>query len=323
MSFERDSERRVTSISVFDRGASTRRQALSAGQIGKVGGLGGVRIGDVAGEPGTTRPAHHFAPPTLETVVPSRPADRGALHMALVELSEQDPLIGLRLDAAGQEIVLTIYGEVQKEVVQATLAGEYGVDTELRGSTTICVERPVGTGAAAELIGQSPNPFAATVGLRIDPAGPDTAIEYRLEVELGSLPLSFHEAVEEAVRETLSQGLRGWQVTGCSVTMRHSGFWSPVSTAADFRRLAPLVAMSALVRASTTVFEPVHASVSRCRWARWPRWLPSWPGCGLSGSGRGAGHVGDAAAVGGADPARGALEYAFARDAPVSGTIPT
>jgi ribosomal protection tetracycline resistance protein len=259
LSFGRDGERRVTEISVFDRGASVRRKALSAGQIGRLRGLGDVRIGDVAGEPGTTRPAHRFAPPTLETVVvPRRSADRGALHAALVQLSEQDPLIGLRRDAAGQEIALSLYGEVQKEVIQAMLAGDYGIDAEFRDSTTICVERPAGTGAAVELIGRAPNPFAATVGLRIDPAGPDSGIEYRLEVELGSLPLAFHKAVEEAVRETLSQGLRGWQVTGCTVTMTHSGYWSPVSTAGDFRSLTALVAMRALARAGTTVCEPVH-----------------------------------------------------------------
>ena len=38
---------------------------------------------------------------------------------------------------------------------------------------------------------------------------------FRLEIELGSLPLAFFKAVEETVRETLHQGLYGWQVTDC------------------------------------------------------------------------------------------------------------
>jgi ribosomal protection tetracycline resistance protein len=232
---------------------------MSAGQIGRLRGLGDVRIGDVVGEPRTARPAHHFAPPTLETVVvPRRPADRVALHAALVQLAEQDPLIDLRADPVEREDSLSLYGEVQKEVIQATLADDYGIDVEFRDSTTICVERPAGTGHAVELIGRAPNTFAATVGLRIDPAGPDTGIEYRLEVELGSLPLAFHRAVEETVRATLCQGLRGWQVTGCTVTMTHSGYWSPVSTAGDFRGLTSLVVRRALARASTTVCEPIH-----------------------------------------------------------------
>jgi ribosomal protection tetracycline resistance protein len=338
LSFGRDDERRVTAISVFDRGASVRRDALAAGQIGRLSGLGDVRIGDVAGRPETTRPAHHFAPPTLETVVvPRRPADRGALHAALVQLSEQDPLIGLRREADGREIALSLYGEVQKEVIQATLAGDYGIDAVFRDSTTICVERPAGTGAAVELIGRAPNPFAATVGLRIDPAEPDSGIDYRLEVELGSLPLSFHKAVEDAVRETLSQGLRGWQVTGCTVTMTHSGYWSPVSTAGDFRSLAPLVAMTALARAGTTVCEPVHRfrlEVPAGALATMAPLLARLRAVPLRQAAEGASETleGDIPAAGVhelqrrlAAPTRGEglLDSAFARYEPVRGTIPT
>ena len=39
------------------------------------------------------------------------------------------------------------------------------------------------------------------------------------------MPLAFFKAVEETVRETLRQGLHGWQVTDCTVTMTHSGYW--------------------------------------------------------------------------------------------------
>jgi ribosomal protection tetracycline resistance protein len=123
----------------------------------------------------------------------------------------------------------------------------------------ICIERPIGVGAAAEIIGKGSNPFAATVGFRIEPAATNSGVEYRLEVELGSLPLAFHKAVEETVHETLHQGLYGWQVTDCMVTMTHSGYWArPGSTAGDFRNLTPLVLMSALAESGTKVCEPFY-----------------------------------------------------------------
>ena len=37
-------------------------------------------------------------------------------------------------------------------------------------------------------------------------------IEYHLEVELGGLPRAFHTAIEETVRQTLHQGLFGWEI---------------------------------------------------------------------------------------------------------------
>jgi ribosomal protection tetracycline resistance protein len=267
-----DDAAKVTAISVFDRGGAVERASVGAGEIGRLRGLESVSIGDAIGRPpARTTPAAAFAPPTLETVVvPDRAAERGALHVALTQLAEQDPLIGLRQDALRGELSLCLYGEVQKEVIEATLADEYGIAVSFRQTTTICIERVAGAGAAVELIGTDPNPFLATVGLRIEPAPIGSGVHFDLEVELGSMPLAFMRAVEVTVRETLRQGLHGWEVPDCAVAMTHSGYWakqshshatfdkSMSSTARDFRQLTPLVAMSALKQAGTTVCEPVH-----------------------------------------------------------------
>jgi ribosomal protection tetracycline resistance protein len=253
-----EGERKVTAIGVFDNGSAVRSDVLAARQIGKVWGLGDIRVGDPIGEP-HTHTEHHFAPPTLETaVVPRHPDEKGALHVALTQLAEQDPLIDLRQDDVRQELFLSLYGEVQKEVIQETLANDFGVEAEFRETTTICAERLAGTGAAVEIIGEAPNPFRATVGLRVEPAAAGSGVTFELEVELGSLPLAFFRAVEDTVRKTLRQGLCGWQVLDCAVTMTHSGYSSPTSTAGDFRLLTPLVLMSALKEAGTVVCEPIH-----------------------------------------------------------------
>jgi ribosomal protection tetracycline resistance protein len=264
-------EQKVTAIGVFDGGPAVACASLCAGQIGKLWGLGAVRIGDEIGTSRTTPERHHFSPPTLETVVVPRPADKGALHLALARLAEQDPLINLRQDDVRQETFVSLYGEVQKEVVQATLANEFDVAVEFRETTTICIERPIGVGSAVEVIDEEPNPFLATVGLRVEPAAFGTGAEFRLAREvLGTMPLAFFKAVEETVYETLRQGLYGWEVTDCAVTMTHSGYWarqssahgtfdkSMSSTAGDFRNLTPLVLMDALEQAGTTVCEPIH-----------------------------------------------------------------
>ncbi|GAB2820483.1 TetM/TetW/TetO/TetS family tetracycline resistance ribosomal protection protein [Actinoallomurus bryophytorum] len=269
--FGTDDEAKVTAIDVFDRGSVVRRPSVEAGRIGMLWGLADVRIGDTIGASPAAEADHHFAPPTLETVVvPRDMADKGRLHAALARLAEQDPLIDLRQDDIRQEISVSLYGEVQKEVIQATLANDFGVDAGFRETTTICVERPNGSGAAFEVIDKDPNPFLATVGLRVDRAAIGSGVRFRLEAELGSLPYSFVKAVEETVHETLRQGVHGWQVTDCTVTMTHSGYWprqshshgtfdgSMSSTAGDFRNLTPLVLMDALRRAGTTVYEPLQ-----------------------------------------------------------------
>jgi ribosomal protection tetracycline resistance protein len=264
--FGEDAERKVTAISVFDHGSAVQRESVSAGEIGKLWGLVEIQIGDAIGESRTTSERRYFAPPTLETVVgPRRSADKGALHVALTQLAEQDPLINVRQDDLRQEIYVSLYGEVQKEVIQATLAHDFGVDVTFRETTMICIERPVGAGAAVETIGKARNPFLATVGLRIEPAPINAGVEFQLEVEHGSIPLfvykaveEFRKAVEDTVHNTLREGLYGWQVTDCKVTMTQSGYVAPGSTAGDFRKLTPLVLMSALKQAGTVVCEPIH-----------------------------------------------------------------
>ena len=260
-------DQKVTGIGVFDRGGVEARPSVQAGQIGKLWGLRGVRIGDPVGT-ARTGPAEHFAPPTLETVVVPAPGQRGRLQAALSQLAEQDPLIDLRQDDVRQELYVSLYGEVQKEVLEATLADDYGLAVTFRETTTICVERPTGSGSAYELMGEG-NPFLAAVGLRVEPGPVGSGVEFRLAVELGSMPYAFFRTVEDTVRATLAQGLCGWQVVDCVVTMTHSGYAprqshahqgfdkSMSSTGWDFRGLTPLVLMAALRRAGTRVQEPI------------------------------------------------------------------
>lgn len=271
VTFGRDGEGKVTALSVFERGGAVRAEALAAGRIGKVWGLAEVRIGDAIGEPRAGTAVRHFPAPTLETLVrPLRAADKGAMLAALAQLAEQDPLIGLRQDDVRQEVFVSLYGEVQKEVIAETLAGEFGVQVTFEATTTLCIERVAGVGAAAEILRQKPNPFLATVGLRIEPGPLHSGVVFALEVELGSIPLAFHKAVEETVHRTLAQGLYGWPVTDCVVTMTHSGYQprqshshatfdkSMSSTAGDFRNLTPLVLMAALAQAGSVVCEPMQ-----------------------------------------------------------------
>jgi ribosomal protection tetracycline resistance protein len=187
-----------------------------------------------------------------------RPVDPGQgllLRAALEHLAEADPLIALRQRDEAGEITVRLYGEIQKEVIAETLARDHGVGATFGPSHVVHIERPVGVGEATEVVGAPGNPFPATVGVRVGPGGHGSGIGYARE--LGSLPLAFYRAIEETVHETLSQGPRGWEVTDGVVTLTRVGM-TALSTAGDFRRLTPLVLMTALVRAGVVVCEPVE-----------------------------------------------------------------
>jgi ribosomal protection tetracycline resistance protein len=265
---------KVTALSVFEGGNAVPSQEAAAGQIAQLWGLGGIRIGDAIGEPPRSA-LYRFAPPTLESVVaPVQLEDKAALHTALSQLEEQDPLINLRRGSDGQELSVSLYGEVQKEVIQATLARDFGVEAEFHETTTICVERPLGSGEAIEILNTESNPFRATIGLQVEPAPGGSGLEFRADVDPRTVPLylfktfeSFVEHMEHFVSGTLREGLFGWQVTDCLVTMTRCGYSvpdgppskrGPLSTSADYRKLTPLVLMDALKEARTVVCEPIH-----------------------------------------------------------------
>jgi ribosomal protection tetracycline resistance protein len=241
--------------------ATGRCRQLGPGEIGRVHGLKDVRIGDPVGRPPERGPGAVFAPPTLQTViVPERASDRPALHDALTQLAEQDPLIDLRPD-----LTVSLYGEVQKEVIETTLAEEFGLRVGFRETTTIHVERPVRAGTAGETLKKDGNPYFATLELRVEPARAGQGLVFGLDVPAEQLPIYlfrtadlFRAALEETTRRTLEQGLRGWPVIDVRVTVTRCGFAAPLTTPADYRKLLPLVLMAALKEAGTTVCEPIQ-----------------------------------------------------------------
>jgi ribosomal protection tetracycline resistance protein len=245
-----------------------------------VRGLGAVRVGDALGEPPPGEDAAtRFPRPALEAVVAARrPEQQGSLRAALAQLAEQDPLIDVRQDDERHEIAVSLYGEVQKEVIGATLERDYGIVADFRETTVVCIERPAGVGEADEVIRAktktnitgrssplSTNPFRATLGLRIEPAPPGSGVEFVNGVaDVRLVPLYLFHTVDTFVtqmaayvREALAEGLAGWQVTDCRVAMTDCGYGAPATSAADFRRLTHLVLMTALDRAGTWVCEPL------------------------------------------------------------------
>lgn len=231
----------------------TGRERLTAGHIAAVGGPADLRVGDRLGIADAPVRGRQFPPPSLQVAVrPTDPLSAPTLRAALLTLAERDPTIRAEQGPDGGS-VLHLYGHVQQEVLQQTLADEFGVEAAFDLPAIVHLERPVGAGSAVELIG---NGFLATVGLRVEPGRGTT---YHRTVESGALPAAFHDAVRDRIGSALSQGCYGWQVVDIRVTMTHCGFWArPFSAAGDFRDVTPYVLMQALAQAGTAVYEPLH-----------------------------------------------------------------
>ena len=100
---------------------------------------------------------------------------------------------------------------MQKEVIQATLADDYGIDVTFRETTPIYIERPLGTrrGRRAPARGDE-SVSSRRSALRVEPGAAGSGIEFRLDVDPQTVPLyvyktreSFAEHMEQYVRDAL------------------------------------------------------------------------------------------------------------------------
>ena len=195
--------------------------------------------------------------PLLRTTVePQKPEQREALLNALTEIADTDPLLHFDIDTVTHEIILSFLGKVQMEVICSLLEEKYHVGVAMKEPSVIYLERPQKKASYTIHIEVPPNPFWASIGLTVTPLPVGSGTQYKSEVSLGYLNQSFQNAVMEGVRYGMEQGLYGWGVTDCQICFDYGVYYSPVSTPADFRFLAPVVLEQALKKAGTQLLEP-------------------------------------------------------------------
>ena len=190
------------------------------------------------------------------TIEPIKAEQREVLLDALTEIADTDPLLHFMIDSITHEIILSFLGKVQLEVVCSLLNEKYSVEVAIKEPTVIYMERPRKEAHYTIHIEVPPNPFWASIGLAVTPLPVGSGIEYESKVSLGYLNQSFQNAVMEGIRYGLEQGVYGWEVTDCRICFEYGVYYSPVSTPADFRFLAPVVLEQVLKKAGTQVLEP-------------------------------------------------------------------
>ena len=190
------------------------------------------------------------------TIEPIKAEQREVLLDALTEIADTDPLLHFMIDSITHEIILSFLGKVQLEVVCSLLNEKYSVEVAIKEPTVIYLERPRKEAHYTIHIEVPPNPFWASIGLAVTPLPAGSGTEYESKVSRGYLNQSFQNAGMEGIQYGLEQGVYGWEVTDCRICFEYGIYYSPVSTPADFRFLAPVVLELALKKAGTQVLEP-------------------------------------------------------------------
>ena len=250
---------KVKKISILENGRVLDGKKISCGDIGIVHGISCLKIGTVIGRKSEKLKNATFAKPTLKTKISLvGEVDNHKLYLALLNLSDEDPLLELETDDLSGDIYINLFGEVQKEIIYSILKTQYGLDIEFSNTQTIYKETVCSEGFASMRMWQRPSIYAAAVKIKVEPLETGMGLKYESNVSAGFLPKSFLAAVEEAVYETCKHGLYGWELTDMKVTLLETEYSSVDSTPADFRNVTPMVLMEAVDNAKTRLLEPIN-----------------------------------------------------------------
>lgn len=254
---DRDETIKIKKLEIPQSGGIAVVEQVECGDIAIIPNENGFKIGDTIGEvPEKYLPAQTVHPMMQASISPCDPDERGSLLEALSELAQSDPLLQYRLDSRSSDIVVGFLGQVQMEVVCALLENRYHIPVQIGDLTTIYKERPLKKAEYTVHIEVPPNPFWASIGLSIEPLPIGSGLCLESKVSYGYLNRSFQNAVADGIKYGCEQGLFGWEVTDLKVCFEYGLYYSPVSTPADFRHLAPLVFEQVLKRAGTELLEP-------------------------------------------------------------------
>ena len=228
-------ERKVTAISVFDAAGRAARVRRPRARSAKLWGLAEIRIGDAIGDAAARQSRAPVRPADAgDGRRPARPDDSGRAPRRARAARRAGPADQRPPGRRGREISVSLYGEVQKEVIEATLATDFGIEVSFRETTTICIERPDrhGRGRRGPARRRQSVPRHARLARRAGAAG--SGVEFRLDVDARSVPIYIYKTARQLRRAHAAstsrgarEGLFGWQVTDCTVTMTECGYSVP------------------------------------------------------------------------------------------------
>ena len=249
---------KITEMRIPSKGEIVRTDTAHKGEI-VILPSDSLRLNDILGDK-TQLPREMWSdvpfPMLRTTITPKTAEQRDRLLDALTQIADTDPLLHYEVDSTTHEIILSFLGRMQLEVVSALLTEKYKIETAVKEPTVIYLERPLKVASHTIHIEVPPNPFWASIGLSVTPLPLGSGVKYKSRVSLGYLNQSFQNAVMDGIRYGLEQGLCGWNVTDCKICFEYGLYYSPVSTPADFRSLAPIVLEQALKKSGTQLLEP-------------------------------------------------------------------
>ena len=235
---------------------------LSAGDIGAVPKLQGVRTGDTLCSPGrrVKLAGVEYPAPTLSmAVLPRNRGEEDKAAQGILRLQEEDPTIRFRTDPETHQMVLSGLGEQHLDVIAARLKKKFGVEVALeppRVAYRETIRKKVQVQGKYKKQTGGHGQYG-DVWIEFEPCGSE-ALEFGERVVGGAVPRNFFPAVEKGLRDCVRHGpLAGYPVVGLRATL-YDGSYHPVdSSEMSFKMAAAMAYRAGLPKADPVLLEPI------------------------------------------------------------------
>ena len=230
----------------------------SAGEIVAIYGLSRSRNGDVLGCLSNIKPEINIASPTIRvSVTPQSDKNYPALVEAVGQLSAEDPLIEVIWEKGSRELILSVTGKLQIEVIETILKEKYLIDVIIGSPQVIYKERPScrGYGSVEYTM---PKPCWAVLRFEIEPLPIGSGMVFESKVRDDKIFTKYQLQVEQTIPEALRQGPKGWQVTDLKINLVGGEHHIVHTHPMDFILATPIGIMDALMNTGTDLMEPMN-----------------------------------------------------------------
>ncbi|MCL2360278.1 MAG: TetM/TetW/TetO/TetS family tetracycline resistance ribosomal protection protein [Defluviitaleaceae bacterium] len=228
---------------------------LNGNEIAAICGLGNTKIGDMIGQVANWRGVK-IATPLFTVQVKGPTGKENHLHKAISELSDEDPLMDYIWHKEERELVISIMGKIQLEILEYLINERYDLKVAFSQPSVIYKETPSKRGIGFESY-TMPKPCWAVVKLQVDPLPQGSGFQYESIIKGHILQFRYQNHVAIAVAEAIKQGRLGWEVTDLKVTLIDGGEHKFHTHPLDFFLATPIAVMKALEDAGSDLLEPM------------------------------------------------------------------
>jgi len=241
--------RRISGLKRIDIGQ------IKGNEIAAVCGLTNAKVGDMVGEI-CDRHNIRITRPLFTVQVVGQVGKESQLLKAISELSDEDPLMDFVWYKQERELVISIMGKIQLEVLDYLLRERYDLIVQFLPPQVIYKETPSKRGIGLESY-TMPKPCWAVVKLQADPLPLGSGYQYESVIKGHILQFRYQNHVAIAASEALQQGRLGWEVTDLKLTLIDGGDHKFHTHPLDFFLATPIAVMKTLEDASPALLEPL------------------------------------------------------------------